>query len=235
MRRGRTTGVERRVRRSFIDARLSRPRLNRSLIACPMPCIGERTRLWPGRSRPGRRSRYRLRVAHYVRGARTAHIEFARPHTVSCRALRIVPRTVSMRRRMGVPVAYTDSSSRGFSRRAFYGLMTLTKQGCFGADTRRGEAERDPSHPIRVIPAREVSKSFVSRRAAFHPEGGCRRVLLPLHPQPPPRVSSLGTCVSLPYGKDPMTAQSSVLYLFCTHGARRGTHGVAALRKGQSA
>lgn len=146
---------------------------------------------------------------------------------------RIVPRTVSVRRRMGV--AYTGSSSRGFSRRAFYGLMTSTKQGCFGADTRRGEAERDPSHPIRVIPAREVSKSFVSCRAAFHLEGGCRRVLLPLHPQPPPRVSSLGTCVSLPYGKDPMTAQSSVLCLFCTHGARRGTHGIAALRKEQSA
>ena len=46
----------------------------------------------------------------------------------------------------------------------FYVLMMMTKQGCFGTrlspgknGETRGEAERVPLHPIRVIPAREVS------------------------------------------------------------------------------
>ena len=77
-------------------------------------------------------------------------------------------------------------------RRAFYGLMTLDETGvlCVRA-TRRSEAERDPLHPIRVIPAREVSGS----RLVFHsPPGSVRHWmrLLPGRPRPP--VSSLGTC-----------------------------------------
>ena len=81
--------------------------------------------------------------------------------------------------------------------RAFYGLMTLDETGVLCARaTRRGEAERDPLHPIRVIPAREVSGSQRFFQLCFHSPAGQRPShrmrRLPGRPRPP--VSSLGTC-----------------------------------------
>ena len=92
--------------------------------------------------------------------------------------------------------------------RAFYGLMTLDETGVLCARaTRRGEAERDPLHPIRVIPAREVSGS----QLFFHSPAGQRPSLdAPFARPASPAGFVLGYVRLLPYGKDTMTAHSSV-------------------------
>jgi hypothetical protein len=92
--------------------------------------------------------------------------------------------------------------------RAFYGLMTLDETGVLCARaTRRGEAERDPLHPIRVIPAREVSGS----QLFFHSPAGQRPSLdVPFARPASPAGFVLGYVRLLPYGKDTMTAHSSV-------------------------
>ena len=92
--------------------------------------------------------------------------------------------------------------------RAFYGLMTLDETGVLCARaTRRGEAERDPLHPIRVIPAREVSGS----QLFFHSPAGQRPSLdAPFARPASPAGFVLGYVRLMPYGKDTMTAHSSV-------------------------
>ncbi|REG60146.1 hypothetical protein B0G80_2930 [Paraburkholderia sp. BL6669N2] len=105
-------------------------------------------------------------------------------------------------------------------RRAFYGLMTFDETGVLRAQAawfswRSGEAERHPLHPIRVIPAREVSgssQSSIPRRAASVIGS---RIARPASPA----GFVLGTSVLLPYGKDSMTAYSSDMCFALRHAA----------------
>ncbi|MGF6574562.1 hypothetical protein ABH945_006685 [Paraburkholderia sp. GAS333] len=95
--------------------------------------------------------------------------------------------------------------------RAFYGLMTFDETGVLRPlaawfSRRGGEAERDPLHPIRVIPAREVSGSYQSsiprRAASVHSVRACCPAGFTRRFRP-------GYVRFLPYGKDSMTANSS--------------------------
>jgi hypothetical protein len=95
--------------------------------------------------------------------------------------------------------------------RAFYGLMSFDETGVLCPQAawfscRSGEAERDPLHPIRVIPAREVSgssQSSIPRRAAsVHTVRACCPAGFTRRFRP-------GYVRFWPYGKDSMTPYSS--------------------------
>ena len=190
----------RRARRTHarVSVRFWREALKRKLICAARSCAGAAANM-AGR-RTARAAFVRRPVLALCQSAAFGRIDKAKDGAGSNRA------------RRGQPLVC--------GRRAFYGLMTFDETGVLRAQAawfswRSGEAERHPLHPIRVIPAREVSgssQSSIPRRAA-----SVIGRALPGRPHPP--VSSWVRAFCWPYGKDSMTAYSSDMCFALRHAA----------------